>query len=239
MIDHLLTPNRFMRPRRFLGSTAIFVSVVVAVTGCSVLNPRTETTPKPVPLVVWENGEPSGELESTEYVQLLRKALPALAAATNQSNFTLPEAYEVIASNPLSRHYGAALDRVRGDFSPLTYPGPQPFTPTKVEEAYETDDGPVIEVTGCEIFDWASVEGAVPSTPFTVTGKVYQFTNIEGAVKLSAEKGYPGLDCDGVEIKIGVFDPVPTPSQVTDVEQIIGPVHPDNRASAAPRLGDR
>ena len=234
MIDHLLTPNRFIRPRRFLGSTAIFVSVVVAVTGCSVLTPRTERAPKPVPPVVWANGEPSGELESTEYVQLLRKALPALAAANNQSNFTLPEAYEVIAADPLSRHYGAALDRAKGGFPPLTYPGPQPFTPTKVEEAYKTDDGPVMEVTGCEMLDWASVEGTVPSKPFKVTGKVYQFTKIEGAVKLTAEKGYPDLDCDGVEIKIGVFDPAPKPSSITDVEQIIRPVHPENRASSAP-----
>jgi len=234
MIDHLFAPDPLIRPRRFLGSTAIFVSVVVAATGCSVLTSRTEPTPKPVPPVVWTNGEPSGELESTEYVQLLREALPALAAANNQSNFTLPEAYEVIATDPLSRHYGAALDRAKGGFSPLTYPGPQPFTPTKVEEAYKTDDGPVIEVTGCEIFDWASVEGTAPSKPFKVTGKVYQFTEVEGAVKLSAEKGYPDLDCDGVEIKIGVFDPTPEPSSITDVEQIIGPVHPGNRASSAP-----
>ena len=67
-----------------------------------------------------------------------------------------------------------------------------------------------------------------------MTGKVYEFTETEGTMKLSGEIGSSGLDCDGVDLAVGLFDPAPKPSLVTEVEELVGPVRPEDQVSATP-----
>jgi hypothetical protein len=238
MTDHTYLPARLRNPLRIVATAAVVVGVTIGASACGVISPKTDPTPEPVPTVVWKDGAPTGELESNEYVQVLRKALPAMAAAHNQRNYTLPEAYEAIGFLELERQASTAEYELNRDSPFLMYPGPRPFTPLTVEKGWMTDDGQQIQVIGCMIDNWASEEGTVPEKPVRVLGTIYGFTEVEGGLKLTSIISKPGLDCDGVDIKVGVFDPAPTPSTVSDATSVIEPVRPSSRGTATPTPRD-
>lgn len=234
MTDHTFLGNRLRNPARILATAAILAGVVISTSACGVISPKTEPTPEPVPTIVWQDGAPTGELESNEYVQVLRKALPAMAAAHNQRNYTLPEAYETIGYPDLANQASTAKWELNRDAPFLIYPGPRPSTPLTVEKGWMTDDGQEIHVIGCQIDNWTSEEGTVPEKPIRVLGAIYGFTEVEGGLKLTSRISKPGLDCEGVDIKVGVFDPAPTPSTVSDATSVIKPVLPSKRGTATP-----
>jgi len=204
------------RDRIVAGMTG--ASLLIALTGCTPTAPS--TSGQPFPDVVWVDGEPSGEFEQDAWVQAARSALTALAVAQNRNDFELPELVESTTYEVRSAAWRGARDRVEAGERTDVHPGPQPLEPQSVEVSA---DGRSASVQACVALDWSSPQGTPPDS-FDTAGAEYRLERTEdGRTVLDAIVGLPNLDCATADPAVGLFDPAPKESSVTDVDQIVRP----------------
>lgn len=180
----------------------------------------TDDEPAPVPTTVWTAAAPEGPLEADPWVVAVRASLEAQAIAMNRNDFSLSELTATTGYDLRSRLYGAARDRVTNSGGTEILPGPLPFAPVEVTGG---PDEETASVRGCVAERWASDAGTAPASP-GARGIEYRLEQEDGARIVTSTVNLPELDCSNVELAVALFDPVPEPSTVDDVEQIVRPV---------------
>lgn len=201
-----------------IGGSAAAVALLITLAGCTPT--PAEQSDQGVPDVVWADGEPSGEFEQDAWVQAARSALTALAVAQNRNDFELPELVESTTYEVRSAAWRGARDRVEAGERTDVHPGPQPLEPQSVEVSA---DGRSASVQACVALDWSSPQGTPPES-FDTAGAEYRLERTEdGRTILDAIVGLPNLDCATADPAVGLFDPAPKESSVTDVDQIVRP----------------
>ncbi|CAH0213837.1 hypothetical protein [Plantibacter cousiniae (nom. nud.)] len=201
-----------------IGGSAAAVALLITLAGCTPT--PAEQSDQGVPEVVWADGEPSGEFEQDAWVQAARSALTALAVAQNRNDFELPELVESTTYEVRSAAWRGARDRVEAGERTDVHPGPQPLEPQSVEVSA---DGRSASVQACVALDWSSPQGTPPES-FDTAGAEYRLERTEdGRTVLDAIVGLPNLDCATADPAVGLFDPAPKKSSVTDVDQIVRP----------------
>lgn len=105
----------------------------------------TDAAPAVKPELVWVDGPPFGALESDEWVRAVRDAEFALAWASNEADFTLPEVRSTWDNFSIdSFATSVQADLLHG--TPRVYLGPAPVAPVAVQV---DDDGKRADVAAC------------------------------------------------------------------------------------------
>ncbi len=200
----------------------VAVAIVGLVTGCAAGVPEPVVTPA----VVWPDGEPSSELESDPWVIATREAEIARAVAANSANFSDPAMSARWDENyRMTFAWSVETGLLRG-WAEVAL-GPEPFEPLFVVEA---DDGRSAEVVGCSALVPVLLERdeGSPRTPWprmlyrVVLGedgerRVTGAGSPEGYVLPSGEV-FEDETCDGVEVKVALFEPPPDLQKLIDMD---------------------
>jgi hypothetical protein len=210
------TENRAVR--RF-GRIATGLALVLGIAGCT---PQGGQAAQPFPEIVWADGEPSGPFDGDTAVVAVRDGLAAMAVASNRNDFRLPELVATVEYDVRSNLWRAAEKRLEDGESTLLAPGPAPFEPTEV-----VPDGDGWRVRGCVLDEWATPSGAQPTggaAAMDASGIEYRLTPTDDVLRISAVIVVPALDCASARPSIGIFDPAPVPSGVTDPDDVERPL---------------
>lgn len=208
-------------PRACVATVCVLVGVTI-IAGCSADEPRE----LPVPEVIWSDGAPSGELESSSWVAKVRAAETLSSVAWNNLDYSDPDLVAAwgygTVTDLLVPSAELRLDNLRAeiavvpDMPRLVDAGPLPMTPIAVEE---TPEGAT--VTTCVAAAWNSA-GDVTSASIVI----YEVTeNGRRAItKSTADLDVQNADPDRCTVDMlphARFDPAPTPP--TDPEVTITP----------------
>lgn len=211
-------PGRAPQGRRRVAGVMMLGAALAVLTACTPADPRPSDAP--FPDVVWEDSPPNGPLEDDAWVKAARTALTALAVAQNRNDFMLPELVASSSYEVRSAAWRGARDRVDAGDRTDVHPGPQPLAPQTVAAA---SDGQTATVQACVALDWSSVDGGVPDS-FASAGAEYRLARTEDdRIILTAIVGVPNLDCAEADPAVGLFDPAPEASTVTDASEIVRP----------------
>ena len=137
------THDRCTKDRRSRASRHAIAAVLLLwpLAACS----STGDVPETRPDLIWVDGQPSGELESDEWVEAAREAEFTRAWAANTADFSLPAVTSVWDADTI--HDFAAtvqIDLLRG--APHVQLGPRPMAPVAVQV---DDDGKGAVVAAC------------------------------------------------------------------------------------------
>lgn len=135
--DRMTKCQRYRATRRAIAAALLLVPLGA----CS----PTDAAPEPRPTLIWADAQPSGELESDEWVKAVREAEFTRAWAANTADFSLPALTSVWDTDTI-HDFAATVrsDLLRG--TPHVYLGPRPLAPVAVAV---DDDGKGAVVAAC------------------------------------------------------------------------------------------
>lgn len=196
---------------------ALLAVLLIPLTACTPPSPRAQ----PYPEVRWGDGEPT-EFADSEWVMAVRASLEAQAVARNRNDFTIPQLVDTTGPDLRDRLSASAVRTVSDGEATRLLPGPWPFTPVGVD----AESSGNAEVTGCQATTWANDAGTPPPS-FGAVGITYRLEQAGGSIRVMSTEG-ADLDCSQTVLPVGVFDPAPTPSGVTSIDDIVR-AEPDAR----------
>lgn len=196
--------------RRVLLSMGI-LGIGLALAACT-------STTAAAPTVVWDGGEPSGDLEADPWVQTVRASDLALSIAGVTHDYTAADLSSSTARTTITQ--AANAQRSAADSGRFyTFPGPTPMLALSVTE---TADGAT--VTMCQAQDWYldDQQSAVPDPP---EGRVAEFavTTAEDGTRQAEGSVVHQEECDLSDAHIGTFDPQPDPTATYTADDVKGP----------------
>ncbi|WP_157583576.1 hypothetical protein [Plantibacter sp. H53] len=200
-----------------LGGVALLAALLMSLTACT----PPPQQPQPYPDVRWDGGAPT-EFADSEWVMAVRASLEAQAVARNRNDFTIEQLVDTTGPDLRDRLSASAVRTVSAGEVTRLLPGPWPFTPVVVD----ADGSGKAEVTGCLATKWANDAGTPPPS-FGAVGITYRLEQASGSIRVMSTAG-ADLDCSQTELPVGVFDPAPTPSGVTSIDDIVR-AEPDAR----------
>jgi len=207
------------RYHRLFSTTAVLVLTAVTaggLAGCRVV----KRPAPPYPAVEWQGAAPSGPLEADPWVQATRRFLEAEAVARNINDFTIPELVQTASKDIRSRAARPALDDVKQKRRPDILPGPTPFLPLSVTPNFRNDPDRAA-VRGCKATEWSSENGEVPAD-VKAYGVEYRMERLrDGTLRVESSAAVFGSECSDVTLPVALFDPLPEPSDVTEVRDIV------------------
>lgn len=191
-----------------LGLTVIGIAAIgIALTGC---------TPAAVepPSVTWQSGEPSGELESSPWVQAVRASDTALSIAAFTRDYTSDALQDTTTEEAIDTAAQWQRDEAKADRF-FTYPGPVPMIPLSVDE-----QGDEALVTVCQAKDWY-LDADSTSAPELTEGRevVYRVIS-DGDSRLVETESVTTEECDISDASIALFDPQPDPTETYSPDDV-------------------
>jgi hypothetical protein len=184
--------------------------VGIALVGCTPAGPT-------APEVVWESGAPSGELESSPWVEAVRASDLALNTAFVTRDYTGDALKESTSSTLIDLAATAQVSVAKGDRF-YTIPGPTPMIPLEVDE-----NGDEATVTVCQAVDWY-LDAEQTAAPTALRGRVMEFQvgrDEDGTVRSQGGAEVAGSDeCDLDGVSVGLFDPQPDPAETYSPDDV-------------------
>ncbi|WP_152427234.1 hypothetical protein [Curtobacterium sp. Leaf154] len=219
--------GRRRRLRRVVWVPLAIGCAVLTLAGCAEDEP-----PAVYPDVRWVGAAPSGPLEKDPWVRAVRAELEAEAVARNRNDFSIPELAHSATPSYIDRLASVAMETLRQNHDTDLFAGPWPFAPTEVELGNGNNGEDVAAVRGCKARNWTMTPGRSLGSLDAGYGVEYRLERDgNGVVRVDSIAGLP--NCDGrVPLRVAMFDPVPEPSSVTDVNEL---VRPDGTTVGRPR----
>lgn len=190
--------------------TALVVAGI-ALVGC---------TPSPTvdaPEVTWQDGEPSGELEDSPWVQAVRASDLALNTAWVTRDYTAKEVEETTEALVSQQLYNTQVGRAgREEFG--VYPGPTPMIPLSVDE--ESDTRAVVRV--CQATNWF-VTADQPDIPDELVGEIKEYQVVGTDNRRASGPAPTAEECDLSDASIGLFAPQPDPTETYSPDDVKEP----------------
>jgi hypothetical protein len=193
--------------------------VTAGLSGCTV-----EKESPVYPELRWDGSAPTGPLEEDPWVQAARAELTAEAVARNRNDFSIPELARTATAGYRDRLSADASRVISNHGGTKLFPGPLPFAPTTVEVGYWNKGGDFAAVRGCVAARWAT-ESGVPTGEIDGVGIEYRLErDHDGVMRVGSTSSLPDLACGAVgPLPTALFDPVPEPSGVTEVRDLVRP----------------
>lgn len=194
--------------RRLMGLTVVGIATIgLALTGC---------TPAAIepPSVSWQSGEPSGELESSPWVQAVRASDTALSIAAFTRDYTSDELQDTTTEEAIDAAAQWQRDEAKADRF-FTYPGPVPMIPLSVDE-----QGDEALVTVCQAQDWY-LDADRTTAPEPTEGREVVYRVIrDDDTHLVETDSVTTKDCDVAGASIALFDPQPDPTETYSPDDV-------------------
>lgn len=184
----------------------------IALAGC------TPTPGVEAPEVAWQDGAPSGELEDSPWVQAVRASDLALNTAWVTRDYTAKELQSTTQALVAQQVYNAQIGQAgREEFG--VFPGPTPMIPLSVDE----ESGTQAVVRVCEATNWF-LTADQPDVPDDLVGEIKEYRVTAGGEHRKAGGGAPTAEeCDLGDASIGLFDPLPDPTETYSPDDVKEP----------------
>lgn len=203
------------RPHRNRSLSPFFLMVItLGLAACT--TPGPVPTAQPFPEVVWQGDGPVA-FAGDPWADAVQNSLVAQAVAENRNDFRLPQLEASTGDDLRADLSRRAVETLRAGTATRLFPGPWPFTPLSVQVA---EDAQSAAVSGCLAKTWPSADGEAPAEVVGI-GFEYRLEQTDGEIQVTGTSLQASRDCTGVILPIGLFEPQPVPSGVTDPDAVI------------------